>query len=243
MKFLKGFKGVCVTDDYQVYHTLEKEQEDLVIAGCWAHARRRFDEAVKALPVKKREDHLAYQALKQIQAMYRIEQTLKDVSPKERTKQRQLCIKPLVEAYFAWIRLHIGQVLPKSKTFEGMKYCLNQEKYLKRFLEDGDIPMDNNGAERSIRSFCVGKKNRVMIDTIHGAKASAIVYSIAETAKANELKPYDYFEYLLTEIPKHLEDKSVDFCEKLLPWSKDLPERCKKNWIGYNKLDSFFKVI
>ena len=88
--------------------------------------------------------------------------------------------------------------------------------------------MDNNAAEQSIRGFCVGKKNWVMIDTIAGAESSAIIYSLAETAKANNLKPYDYFKYLLTEIPKHLDDKNDDFCESLLPWSENLPADCKR---------------
>ena len=107
-------------------------------------------------------------------------------------------------------------------------YALNQEKYLRFFLTDGDVPMDNNASERAIRGFCVGKKNWQMIDTINGAKSSAIIYSIAETAKANHLKPYEYFEYLLEEIPKHMDDKDLSFCEDLLPWSPTLLEKCRK---------------
>lgn len=82
---------------------------------------------------------------------------------------------------------------------------------------------------KSKLGFCIGKKNWVMIDTIVGAEASAIIYSIAETAKANNLKPYDYFEYLLTEIPKHIDDYDVSFCENLLPWSDKLPAKCRKS--------------
>ena len=89
--------------------------------------------------------------------------------------------------------------------------------------------MDNNAAEQAIRGFCVGKKNWTMIDTTYGAQASAIIYSIAETAKANNLKPYKYFEHLLTEIPKHMDDKSTDFIADLLPWSDKLPNDIKKN--------------
>lgn len=227
-EFLKDFKGVCVTDGYQVYHTLEKEREDLTIAGCWAHARRRYDEAVKALPEKDQKSSLAYLALKQIQAIYREEKRLSELSPEERLNLRQVSVKPLVEAYFAWVKEHIGKVLTKSKTWSGFNYSINQEKYLKAFLYDGEVPMDNNAAEQSIRGFCIGKKNWVMIDTINGAKSSAIIYSIAETAKANNLKPYNYFEYLLTEIPKHLDDKDLSFCEDLLPWSPKLPAECRK---------------
>ena len=159
-KFLKDFRGICVTDGYQVYHTLEAEREDLTIAGCWAHSRRYFDEALKALPKARRNDSLACLALKQIQAIYREEKKL--------------------------------------------------------------------AAEQSIRGFCIGKKNWVMIDTIAGAESSAIIYSIAETAKANNLKPYDYFEYLLSEIPNHMDDKDLSFLEDLLPWSEKLPDHCRK---------------
>lgn len=90
------------------------------------------------------------------------------------------------------------------------------------------LPMDNNAAEQSVRGFCIGKKNWVMIDTVAGAKSSAIIYSIAETAKANNLKPYDYFEHLLTEIPKHLDDTDRSFLDDLLPWSPNLPANCRK---------------
>ena len=227
-EFLKDFNGVCVTDGYQVYHTIEGEREDLRIAGCWSHARRRFDEAVKALPKQKQKDSRAYLALTMIQAIYREEKQLKDLPAGERKNRRQLSVKPLVEAYFAWVRENLPKVPPKSKTWEGFNYSLNQEKYLKVFLDDGEVPMDNNAAEQSIRGFCIGKKNWVMIDTIAGAKSSAIIYSIAETAKANNLKPYDYFEYLLTEIPKHLDDTDRSFLDDLLPWSPGLPANCRK---------------
>lgn len=227
-KFLKDFHGICVTDGYQVYHTLENERDDLVVAGCWAHARRRYDEAIKALPKSNRKDSLAYIALKQIQAIYREEDKLSDMIPKERVKHRQLTVKPLVDAYFAWVNENLTKVPSKGKTHEGFVYSLNQEKYLRVFLDDGEVPIDNNAAEQSIRSFCVGKKNWVMIDTIAGAESSAVVYSIAETAKANNLKPYDYFEYLLTEIPKHMDDKGNAFLDELLSWSDKLPDNCRK---------------
>ena len=227
-EFLKDFSGICVTDGYQVYHTIENEREDLKIAGCWSHARRRFDEAVKALPKAKQKDSRAYLALTMIQAIYREEKQLKELPAQERQNRRQLNVKPLVEAYFVWVRENLSKVPQKSKTWEGFSYSLNQEKYLKVFLDDGEVPMDNNAAEQSIRGFCIGKKNWVMIDTVAGAKSSAIIYSIAETAKANNLKPYDYFEYLLTEIPKHLDDTDRNFLDDMLPWSPNLPVNCRK---------------
>ena len=226
--FLKEYSGVCVTDGYQVYHTVEKELEDLTIAGCWVHARRRFDEALKTIPSSAQKNSEAYIIMKQIQAIYREEGKLKDLSSDERLKQRQAIIKPLVDALFVYLKQKESSVPSKGKLRDGFTYILNQEKYLKVFLTDGDVPIDNNASERAIRGFCIGKKNWQVIDTINGAKASAIIYSIAETAKANNLKPYDYFEYLLTELPEHQDDTDRSFLEKLLPWSPELPEHIRK---------------
>ncbi len=226
--FLKDFSGICVTDGYQVYHSIEKDIEDLMIAGCWVHARRRFDEAVKVVPKTGQKETMAYLIMKQIQAIYREENKLKDLSSGERLKQRQVIIKPLVDALFVFLKQNDHLVPKNGKLRDALKYILNQERYLKVFLTDGDVPMDNNASERSIRGFCIGKKNWQVIDTIRGANSSAIIYSIAETAKANNLKPYEYFEYLLTEIPKHMEETSKTFLEDLLPWSDKLPEDIRK---------------
>lgn len=117
--------------------------------------------------------------------------------------------------------------MPKSETGQGFTYCLNQEKYLKVFLSNGNVPIDNNATEAAIRPFCVGRNNWKLIDTIHGAQASAIIYSIAETAKSNNLNPYHYFKYLLEEIPQHIDYKDLGFLDKLLPWSSEIPEVCK----------------
>lgn len=226
--FLKDYSGICVTDGYQVYHTVEKELEDLTIAGCWVHARRRFDEALKVIPKDLQKGTESYLVMKQIQAIYREEGKLKDLSSEERLKQRQLIINPLVDALFVYLKSTELKVPAKGKLHDAYTYILNQEKYLRVFLDDGDVPMDNNASERAIRGFCIGKKNWEMIDTINGAKTSAIIYSIAETAKANNLKPYDYFEYLLTEIPNHMEETDRSFLKDLLPWSPNLPEHIRK---------------
>ena len=227
-EFLKDYSGICVTDGYQVYHTLEKEKEDLVIAGCWVHGCRRFDEALKVIPKETRSKSAAHLVMKQIQAIYREEGKLKDLPPEERLQQRQLVVKPLVDALFVYLKKTNGDVSSKSKLGDAYGYMLNQEKYLRVFLTDGEVPIDNNASERAIRGFCIGKKNWQMIDTISGAKASAIIYSIAETAKANNLKPYEYFEYLLSVIPEHMEDTDTKFLEELLPWSEALPENIRK---------------
>lgn len=225
-EFLKGYDGICVTDGYQVYHTLEKELEELTIAGCWVHCRRRFDEALKLIPKPSQKESNAFLLMKQIQAIYREEGKLNDLSSDERLKQRQAVIKPLVDAFFAYLKTI--NVSKKDKFGDAVRYALNQEKYLRVFLTDGDVPIDNNASERAIRGFCIGKKNWQMIDTIHGAKSSAIIYSIVETAKANNLKPFDYVQHLLEEIPKHMNDKECSFLEDLLPWSEKLPAGIRK---------------
>lgn len=227
-EFLKDFSGICVTDGYQVYHTLEKEKEDLTIAGCWVHGRRKFEEALAIIPAEGKKESVAYLVMKQIQAIYREEGKLKDLSSEERLAQRQVVIRPLVDALFAYLKQKKEQIVVKGKLEAAFTYLLNQEKYLRVFLNDGDVPMDNNASERAIRGFCIGKKNWEVIDTINGAKTSAVIYSIAETAKANNLKPYEYFEHLLTVIPEHMEDTDRSFLEELLPWSPALPENIRK---------------
>lgn len=225
-EFLKGYDGICVTDGYQVYHTLEKELEELTIAGCWVHCRRRFDEALKLIPKSYQKESNAFLLMKQIQAIYREEGKLTDFTSDERLKQRQVVIKPLVDAFFAYLKTI--NVSKKDKFGDAVGYALNQEKYLRVFLTDGDVPIDNNASERAIRGFCIGKKNWQMIDTINGARTSAIIYSIVETAKANNLRPFNYVQHLLEEIPKHMDDRDCSFLEELLPWSKKLPaEICK----------------
>ncbi len=227
-EFLRDYSGICVTDGYQVYHTIEKEREDLQIAGCWVHARRKFDEALTVIPKAHQNKSNAFLVIKQIQAIYREEGKLNKLSSEERLMQRQLVIKPLVDALFAYLKKMEPTVPASGQLRKAYTYILNQEKYLRVFLEDGEVPIDNNASERAIRGFCIGKKNWQMIDTINGAHSSAIIYSIAETAKANNLKPYDYFVYLLEEIPKHMEQNDRTFLEDLLPWSKKLPEGIRK---------------
>lgn len=225
-EFLKEFHGICVTDGYQVYHTIDNERDDFMVAGCWAHAKRRFANVVKTLG-RASSGTFAQSALGLIDSMYHFEKQYRELSPEERLQKRLERIAPLVEAFFSYMKTEGQKILPKSKTGEAVSYCLNQEKYLRVFLTDGNVPMDNNAAERAIRPFCLGKKNWQVIDTISGAKASAVWYSIAETAKANCLKPYEYFKYLLEEIPKHAEFEDSSFLESLLPWSDQLPERCR----------------
>ena len=153
---------------------------------------------------------------------------LADLKPDDRKKQRQINLKPLVEAFFAWAKeIQDSGRLSKGKTLDGINYCINQEEALKVFLDDGEVPLDNNATEGALRSFCLHKHAWKLIDSIDGAKSSAIVYSITETAKANNLNPFRYLEYVLTVMKDHQEDTDYRFMEDLLPWSEQLPEICR----------------
>ena len=234
-KFLSDFHGTIVSDGYISYKILS-EEKGITAAGCYAHARRRFANAIKAAKKDLTDEQLrntvAGQALERLGVIYKLEGGWKEQPSEYRVKMRNSVLKPLVEEYFSWAKEQIAKktVLPESETGEGLAYSVNQEIYLKAFLEDGDIPIDNSAAERAIRPFCVGRKNWNIIDTINGAQASAIAYSIAETAKANNLKPYEYFRYLLTELAERVDTKmDAQFTlEDLMPWSPTLPEECRR---------------
>ena len=172
--YYRDFSGVLVTDGLEQYHKLERDLEGITNANCMAHARRHFANAVKAIGKSNPEaikSSVAYQALVRIGAIYDLEGGLKDLTPKKRLKERQTSIKPLVEEFFAWIRKVQTDrtVLPKGETAKGIIYCLNQEEYLKVFLRDGEVPIDNLASERALRTFTIGRKNWMTINTVRGA--------------------------------------------------------------------------
>ncbi len=233
-EYYKDFHGVLMTDGLEQYHKLARKQEGLVNANCMAHARRHFANAVKAMRKGNQEavrSSVAYKALVRIGAIYDLEDSLKNLSPDERLKERQTSIRPLVEEYFAWIKEIIasGKVLPKTETGKGLQYSINQEDYLKVFLTDGEVPIDNSASERALRNFTIGRKNWMTINTVRGAQASAVIYSITETARANSLNVYYYIKHLLTELPQLVGENGnteQSMLEPLMPWSKTLPADC-----------------
>lgn len=243
LEWYKDYKGILETDGLAQYHLIAEKLPDLTSANCWAHARRDYADAIKA--IGKGSDSairtsIAYQALKRIGTIYKLEEGLKNLTAEERLKERQLSIKPLVEEYFTWIKsiLNDGTILPKGKTADGINYSLNQEEYLRVFLTDGNVPIDNSASERTIKPFVLGKKNWMFINTVKGANASAITYSITETAKANGLNPFYYLEHIFSVMKEYVsldEKGKPDFSmlpksviEDLLPWSPALPEKCHK---------------
>ena len=225
--------GTVVTDRYQVYHTLGDEHEDLSIAGCWVHARRPFAEFIKSIDEKNAKCSVAREAYAMITEILHMDNSYEDLSPRDRKKQRQQHLKEKVDDYFAWVKTKYEQVTHNSTVGKALAYSINQEKYLRKFLDDGNIPLDNNYTEQAIRPFTTGRKNFVLIESDNDAKASAVLYSLVETAKANGLSTYKYFELLLTEIPKNMGDNDLRFLDDLTPWSarvqKDCPSLYKKS--------------
>jgi len=203
--YLDGFTGYLQVDGYVGY---EKTSAKLV--GCWAHARRKFKEAQTVQP--KGKTGKADMALSMIQKLYRIEISLKDKSVEEKYQLRQEKAKPLLERFYQW--LGKANVVTKSALGKAIAYCLNQWHKLIRYIEDGHLSIDNNRSERAVKPFVIGRKNWLFSNTAKGAKASAMLYSIIETAKANGLIPFDYVAHCLEQ----LSNEHVDI-EKLLPWN------------------------
>ena len=213
-RLLADFHGILLTDGYEPYE-LAARAGSLIHAGCWAHVRRYFKDAQR---VAGRTDGYAQQAVKTIGALYRIERDLRTekASWDERLKARQKHSRPIVEDFKAWLEALAREVVPQGALGKAVHYALHQWPKLIQFLDHGEIPMDNNRAENAIRPFVIGRKAWLFSDTPAGADASARLYTLVETAKANGLEPHAYLAHLFAELPKA---QSVEDIEALLPWN------------------------
>ena len=217
-KFLKDFKRYLMVDGYTGYRKLEPE---VTLSCCWAHVRRKFDEALKVLPEKNPESSAAI-GLAYCNKLFEIEREIADKSIEQRKIVRQEQSKAVCEAFFSWAEAESFRVLPKSSIGMAIQYSLNLKKYLLVFLEDGRLELSNNSAERSIKPFVIGRKNWLFCNTPAGASSSAIAYSIIETAKENNLKPFEYLKFLFNKI----QSGKIEI-EKILPWSEGIPDEVK----------------
>jgi hypothetical protein len=221
-EFLKGFRGYLHTDGYEAYHSLGDE---IVIVGCWAHARRKFDETLKALPEKDREGSGAERGKRYCDKLFAIERQLADCSPQERHEKRQELAKPVLDEFLSY--LQTSKASTKSSFGRAIHYTLGQWKYLARYLQDGNLEISNNRAERSIKPFVIDRKNFLFANTPRGAKASAIVFSMIETAKENHLNPYAYLTYIFKNAPNWEIRRDAEALQKLLP--NFAPSECRMN--------------
>ena len=214
-RLLEGYDGALLTDGYEGYAQVVRDN-GITHAGCWAHARRKFVEARKAQPKGKKGK--ADWAVNHIAKLYQVEREAWDRPVAERERLRAERSRPLIEELECWLTQTLRQVPPKSALGKALRYLQGQWPRLTRFLDDGRIPLDNNPAENAIRPFVVGRKNWLFSQTPQGAHASAVLYSLIETAKINGLEPYDYLLDVFTHLPAARDDAEVI---ALLPWNRE----------------------
>jgi hypothetical protein len=219
-EFLKEFKGYLHTDGYNGYHDLP---ENIVVVGCWAHARRKFDEALKALPKNDRKDAKSAIGKRFCDKLFALERDFAELSADERFQKRQELSKPVLDEFWAWIQKHNSDM--KTGFGNAVRYALSQKKYLMNYLLDGRLEISNNRAERSIKPFVIDRKNFLFCNTPRGAKASAVMFSIIETAKENGLNPFAYLTYIFKNAPNWNIRNNADALAGLLPWF--VPDSCK----------------
>ncbi len=220
-ELLENYKGILVTDGYAGYNNLEGINR----AECWAHCRRYFYNSV---PLDEHKNMITtsagYPGVKYIDELFEVEREIETLTLDEKVVKRQEKSAPILKNFYDWVSLTSQKYITNKKLKEAITYAENQKENLVKFLDDGRIPLTNSKAERAIRPFAVHRKNWLFADTIEGAKANAIYYSLIESAKANNLNIYKYIKYLLDELPQLEGEQSEDAIEKYLPWSKELPE-------------------
>jgi transposase len=216
LKFLKEFCGFLHVDGYAGYEGIP----NVTLVGCWSHARRKFDDAIAILPAEaqKKGGTTAHIGMAYCNKLFEIERMFRDVTAEERLAGRLEHSKPIVDAFRVWLDKQSGNVLPKSTLGGAIGYCRKQWLKLSAFLSDGRLELDNNRAERSIKPFVMGRKNWLFANTPRGARASATIYSIIETAKENDLRPCAYLTYLFERLP-NVNLKHDNELDALLPWS------------------------
>lgn len=220
VEFLSGFSGYLQVDGYAGYEKIPH----VTLVGCWAHARRGFVEALAVLPKEERTNGTSATAkgLAYCNHLFEIKRELKELSPEERKAERLAHSVPVLNEFHAWLTKQSTLMLPKSAFGKAVTYCLNQWDKLQGYLLDGRLEIDNNRAERAIKPFVIGRKNWLFSNTPRGARTSAILYSIVETAKENGLKPFNYITYLLERMP-NLDLGEPGVLDSLMPWSESLP--------------------
>ena len=221
--FLEGFSGYLHSDGYQAYHNLPS---DVTAVGCWAHLRRKFADILKSIPDYNKSGSLAMYAVDYCDKLFALEREYAklpaDNNFKARQEMRLEKSKPIMDEFFDWVDSVYGKHImatPKSNMGKSLAYALNQKVQLTNVLCDGRLELSNNRAERSIKPFVIGRKNWLFSNTENGADASAMFYSIIETAKENGLKPYEYLKYIFETAPNMDLMRNPESVAALLPWN------------------------
>ena len=255
---LENYQGYLQTDDYAGYNAVAATK-GVIQLGCWAHARRKFIEAQKATAGKAKNTtrdtpkttnkvSKADMAVSLIAKLYAIEKSIKDTDEKTRHQTRQQYAIPQLQKIRTWLDKILHSTLPKGLLGKALSYLNKNWEKLTVYTQDGRLSIDNNPAENGIRPFVIGRKNWLFSASVNGAKASAALYSLIETAKANQLEPYQYLRHIFSEIPKAT---SPDRIEALLPWNVNvqnlqdgLIERLRVGGIGnFSEIFAYMKKI
>ena len=217
MQLLQGYSGYLQTDGYEVYQRVARDYPAITLAGCWAHARRKFHEAAAA---SKKKTGAAHEGMKRIESLYRIERVLRDteLDPREFVDQRREQVQPVLTKFKSWLEKKVNSIPPQSALGKAVNYTLNQWEYLVRYLDLPELTPDNNAAERAIRPFVMGRKNWLASGAPHGAESSCAVYSLIETARQNGMNPYAYLHHVFSTVPEITADAQWD---ELLPHNLD----------------------
>ena len=226
LELIDGFKGYLTTDAYAAYANMHLE--DVKNSFCWSHLRRYYidsiplDNSGKEIPGSKGAEGREY-----VNLLFRLEKEISDLSYEDKKAKRQEASRALLDAFWSWVENTITIPTTNEKLTKALNYSLNHKKELEMFLEDGRLEISNNLCESHIRPFATARRAWLFADTPNGARANAVLYTLVETARANDLNVYAYLDYLLAEMP------NADFCnhpeiiDAMLPWSDKLPESCR----------------
>ena len=218
-EYLKGFKGILVTDGYAGYNNIE----GITHAECWAHTRRYFYESVPLINNQMDTTAEGYKGVEYCDKLFKIKREIALLSMQEKLETRKSKSKKILENFFEWVQQTSEKIIVNNKLKKAITYALNQKKELSEFINDARIPLSNSLAERAIRPFAVHRKNWLFADSVAGAKANAVIYSLIESAKVNKLNIYKYINYLLENLSQIENINDAENLSKYLPWSNELP--------------------
>lgn len=226
-RLLEEFDGYLITDAYAGYEKVQNVTRSL----CWSHARRYFIESIpldskgKEISGSKGAEGRGY-----IDLLFKVEDEIRSLSPEEKKQKRQEASRPILDAFWSWVEETSALHTTNTKLTEALTYATNQKKYLETFMEDGRLPISNNLCEANIKPFATARRAWLFADTPKGATANAVLYTLVESARINELDVFAYLKYLLTEMPNNQHLEHPEIIDDYLPWSTSLPEECKLNY-------------